>query len=90
MLTRRVVLLGIAAAATTPRIAKAQNVVRVGMVMPLTGTLADAGREVVAGARLYMDQHGDSAAGTRIELTVRDDTSSFDVGKPPHPRGDRQ
>ena len=81
MLTRRVVLLGIAATATTPRIAKAQNVVRVGMVMPLTGTLADAGKQVVAGARLYMDRHGDSAAGTRIELLVRDDTSSFDVGK---------
>jgi branched-chain amino acid transport system substrate-binding protein len=81
MLTRRVVLLGIAASATTPRIAKAQNIVRVGMVMPLTGTLADAGKEVVAGARLYMDRHGDSAAGTRIELLVRDDTSSFDVGK---------
>jgi branched-chain amino acid transport system substrate-binding protein len=81
MLTRRVVLLGIAASATTPRIAKAQNVVRVGMVMPLTGTLADAGKQVVAGARLYMDRHGDSAAGTRIELLVRDDASSFDVGK---------
>jgi branched-chain amino acid transport system substrate-binding protein len=51
------------------------------MVMPLTGTLADAGKQVVAGARLYMDRHGDSAAGTRIELTVRDDASSFDVGK---------
>ena len=81
MLTRRAVLLGVAAAAATPRIAKAQNVVRVGMVMPLTGTLADAGKQVVAGARLYMDRHGDSAAGTRIELTVRDDASSFDVGK---------
>jgi branched-chain amino acid transport system substrate-binding protein len=81
MLTRRVVLLGIAAAATTPRVAKAQNVVRVGMVMPLTGTLADAGKQAVAGARLYMDRHGDSTAGTRIELTIRDDTSSFDVGK---------
>ena len=81
MLTRRVVLLGIAASATTPRIAKAQNVVRVGMIMPLTGTLADAGKQVVTGARLYMGRHGDRAAGTRIELLVRDDTSSFDVGK---------
>lgn len=81
MLTRRVVLLGIAASATTPRIAKAQNVVRVGMIMPLTGTLADAGKQVVTGATLYMDRHGDRAAGTRIELLVRDDTSSFDVGK---------
>jgi branched-chain amino acid transport system substrate-binding protein len=81
MLTRRVVLLGIAATATTPRITKAQNVVRVGMVMPLTGTLASAGKQVAAGARLYMDQHGDTVAGTRIELLLRDDSSSFDVGK---------
>ena len=84
MLTRRVVLLGIAATATAPRIGSAQNaanVVRVGMVMPLTGTLAAAGRQVVDGARLYMNQHGDAVAGKRIELLVKDDTSSFDTGK---------
>ena len=81
MLTRRIVLLGIAATAAMPRIAKAQNVVRVGMVMPLTGTLADAGKQVVAGARLYMDRHGDTVAGKRIDLLVRDDTSSFELGK---------
>ena len=81
MLTRRVVLLGIAATATTPRLAKAQNVVRVGMVMPLTGTLAAAGKQVADGARLYMERHDDTVAGTRIELLLRDDTSSFDVGK---------
>jgi branched-chain amino acid transport system substrate-binding protein len=81
MLTRRGVLLGIAATATTPRIVKAQNVVRVGMVMPLTGTLAPTGQQVANGARLYMAQNGNVVAGKRIELIVRDDTSSFDVGK---------
>jgi branched-chain amino acid transport system substrate-binding protein len=81
MLTRRIVLLGIAATATMPRIAKAQALVRIGMVMPLTGTLASAGKQVVDGARLYMDRHGDTVAGKRIELLVRDDASSFDLGK---------
>jgi ABC-type branched-subunit amino acid transport system substrate-binding protein len=40
--------LGIAAA--TVGSAAAQNDIKVGMVMPLTGTLASAGRQVVAGA----------------------------------------
>src|SRR5262245_34977455 len=61
--------------------AAAQNSVKIGMVMPLTGTLATAGKQVVAGARLYMSQHGDTVAGKRIELIVKDDTSSFEVGK---------
>jgi branched-chain amino acid transport system substrate-binding protein len=81
MLTRRVVLFGMAATAATPRIASAQSVIRVGMVMPLTGTLAAAGKQVADGARLYMDRHGDTVVGKRIEFIVRDDTSSFDVGK---------
>src|SRR5215472_14302990 len=61
--------------------AAAQNTVKIGMVMPMTGTLAAAGKQVVAGARLYMAEHGNAVAGKHIELIVRDDTSSFDVGK---------
>jgi branched-chain amino acid transport system substrate-binding protein len=59
----------------------AQDKVRVGMVMPLTGTLATAGKQVTAGARLYLHQHGTRIAGKEIELVVKDDTSSFEVGK---------
>ena len=61
--------------------AGAQNTVKIGMVMPLTGTLAAAGKQVVAGARLYMQLHGDKVAGRQIELIVRDDSSSPDVGR---------
>ena len=61
--------------------ATAQDKVKVSMVMPLTGTLASAGKQVVAGARLYLNQHGTSVAGKEIELLVKDDTSSFEVGK---------
>jgi branched-chain amino acid transport system substrate-binding protein len=59
----------------------AQNIVKIGMVMPMTGTLASAGKQVVAGARFYMHQHGDTVAGKRIELIIKDDTTAFDVGK---------
>jgi branched-chain amino acid transport system substrate-binding protein len=61
--------------------AAAQGTVKVGMVMPMTGTLAAAGKQVVAGARLYMLEHGDTVAGKRIEMIVKDNTTSFEVGK---------
>src|SRR4051812_2989604 len=61
--------------------ASAQDSVKIGMVMPLTGPLAAAGQQVLAGARLYVKQHGDSVAGKKIELLVRDDASSGENGK---------
>jgi len=61
--------------------AGAQDTVKVGMVMPMTGPLAAAGQQVLAGARLYMKQHGDIVAGKKIELMVRDDASSGETGK---------
>ena len=61
--------------------AAAETAVKVRMFMPLTGTLAAAGKQVVAGARLYVAQHGNTVAGRQIELVVKDDGSSFDTGK---------
>jgi branched-chain amino acid transport system substrate-binding protein len=51
------------------------------MVVPLTGALAAAGQQVLAGARLYMKQHGDMVAGRKVELIVKDDASSGETGK---------
>src|SRR4051812_3310149 len=70
-----------AAAITAPGTAGAQSAVKIGMVMPMTGPLAAAGQQVLAGARLYVRQHGETVAGKRIELIVRDDASSGETGK---------
>jgi branched-chain amino acid transport system substrate-binding protein len=59
----------------------AQEVIKVGLVMPLTGVLAHAGKQAVAGARLYVALHGDMVAGRKIELIVRDDASVPDNSK---------
>jgi branched-chain amino acid transport system substrate-binding protein len=75
------VLIPFGVAAAMVQGAAAQDTVKVGMVMPLTGTLADAGKQVVAGARLYMSQHGDTVAAKRVELILKDDTSSPETGK---------
>ena len=53
--------------------ALAQNTVKVGMTLGLTGPLQIIGIEALAGMRLYMAQHGDTVAGKKIELIVRDD-----------------
>jgi branched-chain amino acid transport system substrate-binding protein len=70
---------GLVAAAASG--AAAQDTIRIGMVMPMTGALAGAGQQVVAGARFYMQQHGDRVAGRKVELIVRDDGTVFDVGR---------
>ena len=59
----------------------AQEIVKIGLPMPLTGVLATVGRQAVAGARLYIAQHGDIVAGRKVQLIVRDDTSVPDVSK---------
>jgi branched-chain amino acid transport system substrate-binding protein len=59
----------------------AQETIKVGLVMPLTGVLGPVGKQAVAGARLYMAQHGDMVAGHKIELVVRDDASVPDNSK---------
>jgi branched-chain amino acid transport system substrate-binding protein len=81
---RRKCFLGAAVVAisiATVASASGQGTVKVGMVMPMTGPLAAAGQQVIAGARLYIKQHGDRVAGKQIELIVRDDASSGETGK---------
>jgi hypothetical protein len=50
-------------------------------VMPMTGALAAGGKQVVAGVRLYMAQHGDVVAGRKLELIVKDEASLPDLSK---------
>jgi branched-chain amino acid transport system substrate-binding protein len=74
-----IAILAMTAAAASS--SNAQNPVKIGMVMPMTGTLASAGQQVIAGARLYIKQHGDTVAGRQVELIVKDDASSGETGK---------
>jgi branched-chain amino acid transport system substrate-binding protein len=78
-IARAIAILGITASAAGS--AGAQSTLKIGMVMPMTGALAAAGRQVVAGARLYVKQHGDVVAGRQIELVVKDGASSAETGK---------
>ncbi|MBZ0149507.1 MAG: ABC transporter substrate-binding protein [Pseudorhodoplanes sp.] len=59
----------------------AQDTVKVGLILPLTGPFAPTGRQIEGGAKLYMQQHGDKVAGKKIELIVRDDGNVADNTK---------
>lgn len=76
---KAVATLALAAGIISP--ALAEEVVKIGLILPMTGPSASTGRQVSAGARLYMAEHGDTVAGKKIELILKDDTGTADVTK---------
>jgi len=82
---RRDVLKGIAAAgaatAVGTRGAAAQDVIKIGACLSLTGGFQTVGRQALAGAKLYMQLNGDRVAGKKIELIVREDSGVPDVAR---------
>jgi branched-chain amino acid transport system substrate-binding protein len=59
----------------------AQQTVKIGLLVPLTGPFTPTGKQLTAGARLYMQQNGDTVVGKKIELIVKDDTGNADMTK---------
>ncbi len=55
------------------------NTFKIGLILPMTGQQATTGRQIEAAARLYMAQNGDTVAGRKIQLIVKDDTSLPDT-----------
>src|SRR5687767_12694482 len=83
--TRRLVLgagaAALAVAAASPGPAFAQETVKVGLILPMTGPFASTGRQVQAAVKLYMAEHGDTVAGKKIEVIIKDDTNVADTTK---------
>jgi branched-chain amino acid transport system substrate-binding protein len=61
-------------AALAPRAARAAEALKIGLIVPLTGPFASTGRQVEAAVRLYMQRNGDTVAGQKLQLLVKDDT----------------
>jgi branched-chain amino acid transport system substrate-binding protein len=57
------------------------NVVTIGLIVPMTGQAASTGKQAQAGAQLYIQQHGARVAGKTIALIVKDDGGAADVTK---------
>ncbi|HET8743996.1 MAG TPA: ABC transporter substrate-binding protein [Ramlibacter sp.] len=52
----------------------AGNTIKVGVIAEMSGTFADFGQQITNGAKAYMKAHGDTVAGKKIELIVKDAT----------------
>ncbi len=80
MITRRtfVAAAGVALGAMAVLPAYAQEVVKIGLVLPMTGPFASTGRQVEAGVKAYMAINGDTAGGKKVEVVLRDDAGTAD------------
>ncbi len=61
--------------------AAAQDTVKIGLILPMTGQQASTGKQIDAAVKLYVAQHGTTVAGKKIEIILKDDTSVPDVTK---------
>jgi branched-chain amino acid transport system substrate-binding protein len=68
-------------ASVGPASAQAQDTIKIGVVHSMTGGLANVGRQAISGARLYMQLKGDTVAGKKIVLILKDDTTVPDVAR---------
>src|SRR6516225_1999569 len=81
--TRRRFLGALAATApaSSSRLAWAAEPLKIGLILPLTGPFASTGRQVEAACRLYIARNGDTVAGRKVELIVKDDTGAPEATK---------
>ena len=59
----------------------AQETVKIGVILPMTGQQQSTGKQESAAIKLYMAQHGDTVAGKKVELIIRDDAAVPDNTK---------
>ncbi len=74
-------LAALAAGALSTGGAAAQSPVKIGFILPMTGQQQSTGKQIAAAAKLYMQQNGDTVAGRKIELIIRDDAAVPDNSK---------
>jgi branched-chain amino acid transport system substrate-binding protein len=59
--------------------AGAQEAVKVGLILPMTGPFTSTGKQIEAAARLYVQQNGTTVSGKKIELILKDDGGNADA-----------
>lgn len=63
--------------------AHAAEPLKIGLVLPMTGPFAAYGKQIQNGVNLYLKQNGDTIAGRKVQLIVKDDApgTAGDVSK---------
>ncbi len=74
-------LASLALGAFTITPAAAEDSIKIGLILPMSGPQASTGRQSAAGAKLWIAQHGETIAGKKIELIIKDDGGVADQSK---------
>ncbi len=61
-------------------VAQAQDV-KIGFILPMTGQQQSTGKQISAAAKLFMSQNGNTVAGKKVELIIKDDAAVPDNTK---------
>src|SRR5271170_6706442 len=69
------------AVAVSAGAAAAQEVLKLGLIQSMTGAFNTTGKAAVNGALLYLKQHGDTVAGRKIQVILKDDATAPDAAK---------
>ncbi len=70
----------LAVLASTGGLALAQTApFKIGLILPMSGQQATTGRQIEAAVKLWMAQNGDTVAGRKVQVVLKDDTSLPDV-----------
>ncbi|MQR00741.1 ABC transporter substrate-binding protein [Glaciimonas soli] len=65
-------LAAVSYAAVSP--AYAEDTIKIGVIAAFSGPFANYGKQMEGGIKAYMAQHGDSVAGKKIEIIIKDTT----------------
>jgi branched-chain amino acid transport system substrate-binding protein len=54
---------------------------KIGLILPMTGPFTSTGRQIDAAVRLFVQQNGDSVAGKKVRVVLKDDGGVADATK---------
>jgi branched-chain amino acid transport system substrate-binding protein len=81
VLRQSLVLAAIAASMFATLRPAAAEAVKIGLIVPMTGGQASTGKQLANAVQLYIKQHGDTVAGKKIEIILRDDSANPETTK---------
>jgi len=80
-MVRRSLVAALTAGALSAGTAAAQDTIKIGLILPMTGQQASTGKQIDAAVRLYLQQNGTTVAGRKIEVILKDDAAVADNTK---------
>src|SRR3984893_17066078 len=71
----------VVAGVVTVAAARAEDTVKIGLILPMTGGQAATGKQIDNAVKLFMQQNSDTVAGKKIEIILKDDAAAPDNTK---------